>query len=367
MVEKKEASRSANLILASSSEQANYNILVQIEQELKADFESKQVYSTQLARSYERLSLNSSDPKIREFYALKYMKVNFCGSYLDFAIGGLHENGFDTFDKPKLYKANFCKDRFCPLCNARRSMKLTSQLLQVMEVLQDDYVFAFLTLTIPNVSSEMLCEALQELQDAWTRFSRYVKFKKVVRGFVKTLEVTQTNSDGSFHPHYHIILALDKGYFTSRDYLRQEQWQELWCKATGKNIQAVDIRKIRPKNEKSNAIVSAVCEVAKYMVKPSDYLRGDDTIAMSNKTDYIVATLNNALNQVKLLSYGGCFLDARAKLKQDDTENGNLTMSEKDTLSKYYALLLEHYQRRPQQIAYERIDETWRVIYDETE
>lgn len=367
MTIKKEASWSANLSLAPRIEQEDYNILVQIEQELNADFVPYQKYSTQLARSYERLALSSNKPKDREYYSIKGIKVNFCGSYLDFAIGGFTQDGYDSFEKAKLYRANFCKDRLCPQCNARRSKKIVSQLLQVMEYLEPKYSFLFLTLTIPNVNDYELSDAFELLHNSWNKYIRYTRIKNAVQGYVRTLEVTYNDKANTFHPHYHVILAVDKKYFKGQNYIKQEEWQNLWSKATKMKVEAVHIEKIKPKDEKHGNLISSVLETAKYSVKAVDYLKGDYNESISDKTDYLIKTLNSCLEQVKMISFGGCFQKARAQLRQDNLENGNLTKLEKDTLQKYYALLLEHYQRRPQQINYERIDETIEVLYNENE
>ena len=89
--------------------------LQSVQDEVAGRFAPKKALGMELSRIYELLSLYRRADRVSQ-----------CGSYLDF---GVLPDG-----TKKLVKANFCRDRLCPMCNWRRSLKLYSQVSQVMDV-----------------------------------------------------------------------------------------------------------------------------------------------------------------------------------------------------------------------------------------
>lgn len=280
--------------------------------EIENKFTSKRQSSELLALSYERIGFQN-----------KSNRVSDCGTFLEFA----HEISSDGIisEKGKLHNANFCKDRLCPLCSWRRSYKIFAQVSQIMELIGSDYKFLFLTLTVPNCSPESLSETISRLMLSWNRLIDYKRFKKAIKGFFRALEVTRNFSNGSYHPHFHCVLAVSKSYGKHNDYINHYEWLEMWRKAyQDSSITQVDIRVAKGKNKESENAVqelsSAVAEIAKYAVKSSDYIFADDKVL----TDEIVRTLAEALRGRRLTAYGGCFKEAYEQLKLDDAEDGDL-------------------------------------------
>ncbi len=280
--------------------------------EIEKKFTPKRKYSELLASSYERIGFQN-----------KASRVSDCGTFLEFA----HEISSDgtISEKGKLHNANFCKDRLCPLCSWRRSYKIFAQASQIMELIGSDYKFLFLTLTVPNCAPESLSETISRLMLSWNRLIDYKLFKKSIKGFFRALEVTRNFSNGSYHPHFHCVLAVPKSYANSRDYITHDEWLEMWRNAyKDTSITQVDIRVAKGKNKESDNAVkelsSVVAEIAKYAVKSSDYIFADDEAL----TDDIVRTLAEALRGRRLTAYGGCFKEAFKKLKLDDAEEGDL-------------------------------------------
>lgn len=283
----------------------------QVSKELDCKFLRHKKDSAILSDSYSRLGFDSRSVRVAD-----------CGSFLEFAL-------FPEQDtKAKLHNANFCKDRLCPMCSWRRTLKVFSQVSQVMDVIGDDYLFLFLTLTVRNCSASELPEAISNLQNAFNTLSKYKSFKTAFKGFFKALEVTRHSEydDRSieYHPHLHVILAVNKSYFTSRDYLSQSALTELWKKALGVDYSpVVDIRRVRDKNGNFSGdmdLSAAVAESAKYTVKSNDYLSVSD----EQRLDEGVYTLMTSLFRRRLCSFGGCFDDARKQLGLDDVVDGDL-------------------------------------------
>lgn len=300
------------------------------EQELQEKFVPKKLQSELLAQSYSRIGYDS-----------KAFRVADCGTFLEFArtigrgsegvprgvpTGNLAGTQTANVSKFKLHNANFCRDRLCPMCSWRRSYKIFGQVSQIMNVIGNKYAYLFLTLTVPNCAPEKLSQAITDVQKAWNRLIGYKRFETAVKGFFKALEVTRNAKVNTYHPHLHVVLAVDKKYFKGKDYISRDEWLSMWQKATkDDSITQVDIRRAKSKQtadgeQAVQALSSAVAEIAKYAVKSADYLINDDT----RLTDEIVGVLVPALAQRRLCSFGGVFDEVRKQLQLDDAEDGDL-------------------------------------------
>lgn len=293
----------------------------QHEKELSEKFTPKKQYSELLILSYLRLG-----------YEKKAEDVANCGTFLEFA-----KYSDASY---KLHRANFCRDRLCPLCSWRRSRKVFGQVSQIMNLIEKDYEFIFLTLTVRNCEGEDLSATIDKMNRAWRRFLRYKRISKICMGFFKALEIT-FNKDRDFdpfHPHFHIIIAVPKNYFVGRDYIAHDEWLNLWRKAMqDPKITQVDVRKVKPKEatdsgadfaETIKSISASVREIAKYSVKASHYLFIDEHL-----TDYCVSIFADALKGRRLCALGGAFEDAHKKLQLDDSEQGDLIHLDGDVRS----------------------------------
>jgi plasmid rolling circle replication initiator protein Rep len=277
------------------------------------------------------------------------LNVRNCGTLLEFR---KYKDGL-----MQLTNSNFCKNRLCPLCNWRRSLKIFGQVSKIMNLLQEqnDYKFVFMTLTLKNVKSEksslQLSEAIEKLIKCFHLLLRHKEFS-CFHGFMRVLEVTYSKKRDEFHPHLHVVFAVNKSYFTGRDYISQAKLTELWrmvCKIDYNPV--CDIRKVVNKEtgeDSGKALGSAVAEIAKYAVKDSDLLeidvRGHKGVRDLPRIDRVVRTVYLALYKVKLLGLGGCFKDAKEQLKLGDAEDGSLC--DDDELRTDIKYFFERYQWR---------------------
>ena len=222
----------------------------------------------------------------------------------------------------KLHKANFCRVRLCPICQWRRSLKTFAQMNKVISVAEKDYSFIHLVLTVPNCSGDNLSKTLDKMFKAFSnKFAKYARFKKAVKGYYRGMEVTHNLEADTYHPHFHCLLAVNKSYFTSRDYIKRAEWLELWRKAMGdKTITQVHVSKIK------NGTAKAIAEVAKYTCKPSDIICYDDW----DLTVDTVKVLDKSLNKRRFIGLGGVLRDIHKALNLDDIEDGDLTHIEAD-------------------------------------
>jgi len=310
------------------------NVLIDVNEKGNiVDWEGKKLNTLDLAESYRRLG-----------YDNKFYRVRDCGTFLEFK--KYQDNSL------KLNQANFCKVRLCPMCSWRRSLKIYGQVSKVMDVVVDlyNYDFVFLTLTCKNVSGEDLSNSIDNLFYAFNKMTKRKRFKESIKGFFRSLEITHnldTNSIwfDTYHPHFHIILVVNKSYFKKSDlYITQSDWTDIWksCLKVDYNP-IVDVRRFNDANGKG--ISKSIAETAKYTVKSNDYIIKDDyTMEIIEKmTDDAVFILDKALSHRRLTSFGGILKDIHKELNLDDPEEGDLINTDNEDLRDDLDYIIERY------------------------
>lgn len=228
----------------------------------------------------------------------------------------------------KLQAAEFCRDRLCPMCSWRKSLVTFSQLSDIMlriDSTTDGLVPIFLTLTMRNCVSSDLADCITLLLKSWSRMMNSKQNRKPFRiavGWFRALEITYNKKDGTWHPHIHAILLVEPDYFENPDkYIDQREWEAEWQWALGVDYKPrVDVRTIKGSQAK------AIAEVAKYTVKPGEWLDLDD----GDGTDERVELLARVLKGRRLTAFGGLMKETRKALKQEDAETADLVRTGDD-------------------------------------
>ncbi len=286
----------------------------------KTDWRNLKMKSLAVSKSMGTSASTLDDPLVKRSVVMEGG-----GSQLTFAQ--------DRVGNKRLISAFFCKDRMCPACQKRRSLIVFHQVRDVCLSLQKQNKstqYLLLTLTIPNVPIEGLKTAISSMNRAWAKMSNRAEVKRAIWGWFKALEVTCSFRDenrSSYHPHFHILLAVPSKYFKGKNYINQSRWLELWRQSMKMpEITQVDVRRVKanPKKANSTAIESAAAEVGKYATKPSSYI-------MKFQGDYIanplvVDDLAIALKGARLTSYGGRMKEHYMKLELEDVEKDSVDM-----------------------------------------
>ncbi|SUJ90351.1 Replication protein [Staphylococcus aureus] len=227
--------------------------------------------------------------------------VQDCNTFLSFVAD-------KTLEKQKLYKANSCKNRFCPVCAWRKARKDALGLSLMMQYIkqQEKKEFIFLTLTTPNVQNEQLEDEIKHYNKSFKKMVERKKVKSIIKGYVRKLEITYNKKRDDYNPHFHVLIAVNKSYFTDkRYYISQQEWLDLWRDVTGiSEITQVQVQKIRQNNNKE------LYEMAKYSGKDSDYLINQKVFDAFYKS----------LKGKQVLVYSGLFKEAKKKLKNGDLD-----------------------------------------------
>jgi len=229
----------------------------------------------------------------------------------------------ERMEKMKQHKGNSCKNRFCPICSWRKARKDALALSVQMEYVKQEHKkdFIFLTLTAPNVPAQDLNDEIRIYNKAFKKMVERKEVKTVVKGYVRKLEVTYNKERNDYHPHFHVLIAVNKSYFNDvKQYISRDRWLELWQQATGDpTITQVDVRKVRKNNGKE------VSEIAKYVGKDSDYLMNEQVFEAFYKS----------LKGKQLVVYSGLFKESMKLFKNGDLD----TYKEIDPTEYVYGLM----------------------------
>lgn len=259
--------------------------------------------------SYKNKKLEAEKvSKLYKYSDKKYEKISDCSVTL------WRENWEHilTLEKKENYSSNNCQLRFCPVCSWRKALKSSAILYTNLSQFQD-VNFLFLTLTIKNCQLEDLKDTLKHLSESFIRLKRKDEFKKIVKGYIRALEVT-ISDDGSMHPHFHILLQVSKSYGKHKSYyLTQSQLTDIWQECLKVDYKPIiDIRSIKSKNNNDNSLIAAVCETVKYTLKSSDLLKmNEDSFPL----------LDLSMRGIKTLNCGGSLLHCLKDKKDNELLN----------------------------------------------
>ncbi len=300
---------------------------------------SKKILSELVSDSFIRLSkkymrsdtnklLSSDDDnfyiKQSRIFLNRAMRIRSCSSVVQFMIDFVDGQAVSG---PRLVKANFCRDRLCPQCEKRKSLKNYANLSQVLSEVSSDYSMLLLTVTVPNVSGEYLSAEIDRLMYSWNKLTKNTRWRSVVKGYFRALEITRNKHNGSFHPHFHCVLVVDSGYFKSRQYIPHSEWLEMWRQATNDySITQVNIKRFRGSNcsdSDRELLKKSINEVSKYSVKSSDFIYDDDSFMDSS-----IEILADALKGRRLCQFGGLLRDIFNRLKLEDAESSSADLTD---------------------------------------
>lgn len=233
--------------------------------------------------------------------------ISECGTFLQYATDKKVENR-------KLFTANFCQNRYCPICAKNKSFKDAKDVKIITEYLRDSgFEFLFATFTAPNCSQEELKDEITAYNKSLERMFKRQKYN-FIQGYVRKLEITfnddkRSKSYGTFHPHLHLLIAIDKSYF-GRKYVSKQEWLVDWRKAMRDNtITQVDIKKVSLDSRKNN-IDKSILELTKYITKDFDFYSEVD----------VFENFYKGTKGKQMFSFSGIFRDAKRKLKNKELE-----------------------------------------------
>lgn len=287
----------------------------------KRPWKPKKIRALKVADSFQRLG-----------WEKKATRVRFCGSSLVFLVE------VETGEK-RLHDADFCRERLCPMCQWRKSLKVFQEVSKVMDVVQQEnknLIPLFLTLTVRNCPTDELSKTLDIIFKGWYRLTNHRKMQRIVRGWFRALEVTYNEDSDTFHPHLHAVIMVDRTYFqkNNTDYMETSDWVQMWRTAAKLDYDPVcDVRRVKGKRKHK-----AIAEVAKYTLKDTDFIKPAPDL-----TDTLVYFLSTGLKNRRLFAFGGILKNIAKQLGAESPDEGDLIHVDDDAIRGDVATMLEVY------------------------
>jgi len=255
-------------------------------------------WSIHKAENRKVLSIYATSVHVR-----KAQRMQGCSGVLEF--GEVIEP--DTGEmRARLLRAEFCRVRYCPICQWRRTLFWRAKFYQALPGIRAAYPtarFLFLTLTVKNCDVVNLRETIQDMNTAWHRLIQRKVFASII-GWVRTTEVTRADNNTA-HPHFHCLLMVPAGYFSGHGYVKQADWRDSWKKSLRINYDPiVDIRTVKLKRDKTgkegpDMPHDGLVETLKYSVKANDMIEAPNWFI----------TLTEQTHKLRFIATGGVFKD----------------------------------------------------------
>ncbi|GHU26640.1 hypothetical protein FACS1894164_18010 [Spirochaetia bacterium] len=148
------------------------------------------------------------------------------------------------------------------MCAWRRSLRVFGNIYAIIgSSAFEGLRYLFLTLTIRNCDAASLPGTLDLLESAWHQLTRDKRqpFCRSFLGTFRSVEITYNAVEQTYHPHIHVIAAVQESYFSkgNLDYVNHERLMKLWRRVLGVDydpqvyIEAVD------RNEPVGAVASS--------------------------------------------------------------------------------------------------------------
>lgn len=218
----------------------------------------------------------------------------------------------------KIVRSNFCRERLCNVCSWRRQSKFIAQMLPILNILKEKgYTFLFATLTIKNCTDTELSANIDTLLKGFQLLSKRREVARAWKGICRSLEITYNEFNNTFHPHIHMLIAIDNTY--KDNYITQEKLSHLWQECIKTDyIPIVDIRKVKDEDSQIGAV-----ETLKYALKPTTAYQALNAFLYSLKGRRLISFSGIFQKQRKILKYT-TLEDPTDDIRQKSTTKYNL-------------------------------------------
>ena len=217
-------------------------------------------------------------------------------------------------DSYQVKRANLCRDKLCPICNWRLSLRRMMSMMSIIDEYEPRGQYYMITLTVRNCAPDELSNTMDKMSKVYNKIMARKTVRPKIYAWVKAVEYTYNADTDTIHPHYHILMDSDLstamniiGHWTADKEIDAEpQAQHISVCNNSTNLTNIDRQNI----------IRAAMEVSKYICKSSDLL------AMPIQTLKSVA---EQLNGKRMTSLGGEWrkIAHRLSIDMDSIGDGN--------------------------------------------
>lgn len=166
-----------------------------------------------------------------------------------------------------IVSTKLCRDRMCPLCAWRLSMRRFASMYTIVDGLTTAYPesrWQFVTLTLRNCKGTELTKTIDEMSAAWNKIASNPTFKEFYTGWARSLEITYNPVTNTLHPHYHVLLM-------QRTIFGGKYVQDSWCRLLrGNTSHMAQCTETVDMTDGEEINVDAILETYKYTFKSDE-------------------------------------------------------------------------------------------------
>lgn len=238
----------------------------------------------------------------------------------------------------KEYSGFTCRDRFCPICQRRRSRKLCRRAAEKLDSYIKDYPSAYVVHW--TFSPVVNCD-ISELRTVFHHFSVFLHALLVDKaspfivpdGYIRSYEFTISEEDGKIHPHIHMLCVYPDYVYFDKDAINKYIIKVMNRKSCGKRVSSGICRFDVKRNCETGFVDSfdITTEACKYVTKFSDI-----------KDEYTLSALIGQLKGCQTIRFCGCMgwskedEEAYQQRKMDEMEE---SLQNVDFVQTYYTFI----------------------------
>lgn len=169
-----------------------------------------------------------------------------------------------------------CRQRWCPMCAGQKAKFAKESTRRWIESLEEP---RFLTLTLRHCE-ESLKSQIEFLQDCFRRIRYRAYWKRNVTGGIWFLQVHRSESDGCWHPHFHILL--------DGNYMEKERISALWELVTfGSPI--IKIKQVKDTDRAAEYVARYSSRPAKFVKMKKGTQEVESVMSLEDRIEMITA------------------------------------------------------------------------------
>lgn len=156
---------------------------------------------------------------------------------------------------------NWCKDRFCPTCAARRRKAIVRELHAAIDAryrADPANPPRLVTLTCRHTAQMPLTDAIARIKNAWRALTKTPWWKSTQVGGIWTMEIKRSARSRDWHVHLHAVVLAT--------WISQRRLRDHWLAVTG-DSHVVHVKPLR--SDPAGGLDAAVGYVAAYVSKPA--------------------------------------------------------------------------------------------------
>lgn len=307
----------------------NMDIIAHIDVHVKVDIEKEDAFSLRYGNKWEikkKKAKEVSEKMSKIGEKVRAIRMANCAEIVTGKVcqkcGQMH-----------LQYANLCRDRFCPVCKWRLSMKRFTSMYKIITGLRQQYpeaAWQFVTLTAQNCAPKDLDIMLDEMSRAWNNITTAKKFKRKVAGWARSMEFTYNETAGTLHPHYHILVMYkeleEPDEYIIQRWLKGIKWKTSVLAQEAHEIEftAEDQMEIGwevDQNPNDTAAIEAILETYKYTTRDKD---------VDNMPLGVFRVMVDVLKNRRLVAFGGVIKEYARDLELDRLEDADERDSEEE-------------------------------------